>query len=357
MNYPVGCMVYSFMRPNILKMEGYVPGEQPQEDGYIKLNTNENPYPPSPRVAEAITEVLRRGLQKYPDPLATKFRKTAATVLGVDPDWILAGNGSDDVLTIVTRAFVGEGDQIRYPYPSYLLYSVLAQLQNADSEFVLFEKDWSLGSSFWKEKERLKLIYLANPNSPSGTMISKDVIKREIEHLRCPILIDEAYVDFAEESCLDLVREYEHVMISRTLSKSYALAGLRFGFLIAQPHIIRELRKVKDSYNCDALAIAGATAALSDQEWLQETRRKILATRERLMRELRGLGFDVLPSQANFVWCSHPERASKEIYERLKARKVLVRYMNYPGWGDGLRITVGTDAEVDGLLNSLREIL
>ncbi|HOA51608.1 MAG TPA: aminotransferase class I/II-fold pyridoxal phosphate-dependent enzyme, partial [Thermogutta sp.] len=168
---------------------------------------------------------------------------------------------------------------------------------------------------------------------------------------------DEAYVDFAEESCLDLVRDYEHVMIARSLSKASSEVGLRFGFLIAQPHIIRELRKVKDSYNCDALAIAGATAALSDQEWLQETRRKILATRERLMRELRGLGFDVLPSQANFVWCSHPERASKEIYERLKARKVLVRYMNYPGWGDGLRITVGTDAEVDGLLNSLREIL
>jgi len=350
-------MIGSFLRENILKMGGYVPGEQPQEDGYVKLNTNENPYPPSPRVSEAITEILRRGLQKYPDPLATRFRETAAPILGVEPDWILAGNGSDDVLTIVTRAFVGEGDWIRYPYPSYLLYGVLAQLQNARSEYVLFDSDWSLAERFWQTRERLKLIYLANPNSPSGTMIRKDVIRSWIERLPCPILIDEAYVDFAEETCLSLVRESDRVMISRTLSKSYALAGLRFGFLVAQPHIIRELRKVKDSYNCDALAIAGASAALQDQDWLRQTREKILATRGRLARELRHLGFEVLPSQANFVWCSHPDREAKEIYETLKGQKVLIRYMNYPEWGDGLRITVGTDPEVDVLLDKLRKIL
>jgi len=350
-------MVGSFLRENIRKMGGYVPGEQPQEDGYIKLNTNENPYPPSPRVSEAIMEVLRRGIQKYPDPLATKFRETAADILGVEPDWILAGNGSDDILTIVTRAFVGEGDWIRYPYPSYLLYGVLAQLQNALSEYVLFEADWSLGKRFWQARERLKLIYLANPNSPSGTMIRKDVIRSWMEHLPCPMLIDEAYVDFADETCLSLVRESDRVMISRTLSKSYALAGLRFGFLIAQPHIIRELRKVKDSYNCDALAIAGASAALRDQDWLRHTREKILATRGRLISELSLLGFDVLRSQANFVWCSHRDRAAREIYETLKRQKVLIRYMNYPEWGDGLRITVGTDAEVDVLLDKLRKIL
>lgn len=352
-----GYMVQAFVRENIVKMGGYVPGEQPQGGGYIKLNTNENPYSPSPRVAEAINEVLRRGIQKYPDPLATSFRETAARVLDVDPEWILAGNGSDDILTIVTRAFVGEGDLVRYPYPSYLLYGVLAQLQNAHGESIFFEKDWSLGAAFWQARDRLKLIYLANPNSPSGTMIGRDVLKSWLDQAPCPILIDEAYVDFAEESCLSLVQENERVMISRTLSKSYALAGLRFGFLIAQPQIIRELRKVKDSYNCDALAIAGACAALSDQEWLRQTRAKILATRERLTKELQHLGFDVLPSQANFVWCSRIDRQSREIYETLKTHKVLVRYMNYPGWGDGLRITVGTDAEIDVLIETLRKIL
>ncbi|MGQ9505765.1 MAG: histidinol-phosphate transaminase [Thermogutta sp.] len=350
-------MVQSFFRRNVLKMGGYVPGEQPQEGGYVKLNTNENPYPPSPRVAEAIGEVLRRGIQKYPDPLASSFRETAGRVLGVDSEWILAGNGSDDILTIVTRAFVGEGDLVRYPYPSYLLYGVLAQLQNAQSESIVFENDWSLGAAFWQARDRLKLIYLANPNSPSGTMLGRDVLKNWLKQAPCPVLIDEAYVDFADESCLALVRENERVMISRTLSKSYALAGLRFGFLIAQPQIIRELRKVKDSYNCDALAIAGACAALSDQEWLRQTRAKILATRERLTKELQDLGFDVLPSQANFVWCSRTDRQSREIYETLKTYKVLVRYMNYPGWGDGLRITVGTDAEIDVLLETLRKIL
>lgn len=350
-------MVQSFFRENILRMAGYTPGEQPQQDGYVKLNTNENPYPPSPRVAEAIMAVLKRGIQKYPDPLATSFRETAARMLGVDPDWILAGNGSDDILTIVTRAFVGEGDWVRYPYPSYLLYGVLAQLQGAQGEHVFFEKDWSLGAAFWQARDRLKLIYLANPNSPSGTTIGKDVVRSWLDRVPCPILIDEAYVDFADDSCLDLVRASERVMISRTLSKSYALAGLRFGFLIAQPQIIRELRKVKDSYNCDTLSIAGACAALNDQEWLRQTRTKILTTRERVTRELQALGFEVLPSQANFVWCSRSDRQSREIYETLKAHKVLVRYMNYPEWGDGLRITVGTDVEVDILLDTLRKIL
>lgn len=350
-------MVEAFLRQNILKMAGYVPGEQPQQDGFVKLNTNENPYPPSPRVAEAIQRVLRRGLQKYPDPLATPFREAAAEVFGIDPEWILAGNGSDDILTIVTRAFVGEGDRVRFPYPSYLLYSVLAELQGAQGEAVLFDERWQLGEAFLSPAERLKLIYLANPNSPSGTAIATQTIRGWLGRLPCPLLIDEAYVDFAEEDCLSLVAQQEGVMVSRTLSKSYALAGLRFGFLVAQPALIRELRKVKDSYNCDSLSIAIAAAAIRDRAWLDETRQKILATRARLIAGLETLGFQVLPSQTNFVFCRKPDRPSRELYEGLKARHILVRYMSYPGWGDGLRITVGTDQEIDIFFQRLREVL
>lgn len=346
-----------YVRPEIVAMAGYTPGEQPQEGKFIKLNTNENPYPPSAAVGRAVAAVLERGLQKYPDPLATAFRRRAGEVLGVDPDWILCGNGSDDILTIVTRTFVGQGDLVRLPYPSYVLYKTLAQIQGAESQEVLFRADWSLDDDFAVAAPRLRLAFLPNPNSPSGTMLSPEQVAHLAERVACPLLVDEAYVDFAERSCLDLVAGNEKILVSRSLSKSYALAGLRFGFLVAQPHLIREMVKVKDSYNCDALSIAAATAAIDDQAWLADNRRKILATRARLTGEIRQLGFAVVDSQANFVWCPHPELPVKPLYERLKAQRILVRYMNYDGWGDGLRISVGSDSQIDACLTVLRGMM
>jgi histidinol-phosphate aminotransferase len=344
----------SYFRPNILAMAGYVPGEQPQAGKFIKLNTNENPYPPSPKVARAVAEVLERGLQKYPDPMADAFRTRAAEVLGLPgKEWILCGNGSDDILTICTRAFVGEGDLLRLPYPSYILYKSLAQIQGARWEEVPFAADWTLPDAFGAEKEKLKLAFLPNPNSPSGTMISREAIQVLADHLPCPLIVDEAYVDFADSSCIDLPEKNEKVLVSRSLSKSYGLAGLRFGFLVAQPEIIEQLIKVKDSYNCDALSIAAATAAIDDQAWLAENQLKITATRQQLTEGLQALGMTVIPSQANFVWCTHPSQPAKPIYEQLKAQRILVRYMNYAGWGDGLRISVGTDGEIDALLTLL----
>ena len=346
-----------FIRPEIAAMAGYTPGEQPQESGFIKLNTNENPYPPSPAVGAAIEEVVRRGLQKYPDPMAEAFRRQAAELLGVPPDWILCGNGSDDILTIVTRSFVGQGQLLRMPYPSYVLYRMLAYIQGARSEEVFFERDWTLGPQFAAPREGLRLVFLANPNSPSGTVLLPAEVLRIAEQLPCPLLVDEAYVDFAETHCVDLVAQCEKVMVSRSLSKSYALAGLRFGYLVAQPHLIRELVKVKDSYNCDALSIAAATAALGDQPWLRQTRAKILATRQRLTAGMRNLGFVTVDSHANFTWNVHPEQPAKPLYEALKRDRILVRYMDYPGWGDGLRISVGTDAEIDACLDRLRALV
>ena len=338
-------------------MQPYVPGEQPQGGKFIKLNTNENPYPPSPKVIAAIQEAAAARLERYPDPLGTAFRIRAAEVLGVEPDWILCGNGSDDILTIVTRAFVGSGERLRLPYPSYILYRTLAQLQGAEWEEVHFENDFSLGAEFSKMHERLKLVFLPNPNSPSGTVIAPEVIAEVANQLDCPLLVDEAYGDFAECNCIELVKQNPRVMVSRTLSKSYGLAGLRFGFLVAQPEMIQMLRKVKDSYNCDAISLAGATAAIDDQAWLLSNRAKIIATRTSMAKRLRELGFEVTESQANFVWCTLAGRAVQPLYESLKRDKVLVRYMNYPGWGDGLRISVGTDDQADACIELLKSYL
>jgi histidinol-phosphate aminotransferase len=343
-----------YFRPEIERMAGYAPGEQPQGGKFIKLNTNENPYPASAAVGRAITASIERGLARYPDPMATGFRRRAGEVLGVDPDWILCGNGSDDILTIVTRALVGAGQCLRLPYPSYILYRTLAQLQGARSEEIRFQRDWSLADDFTEVSGDTKLVFLPNPNSPSGTVLPPERILEIAERLPCPLLVDEAYADFSETNCLSLVAKSDKIMISRTLSKSYALAGLRFGFLVAQPHLIEQFAKVKDSYNVDALSIAGATAAIDDQTWLRENVAKVRKTREKLTTRMRALGFASVDSKANFVWNPHPEIPLKPLYEHLKASQILVRYMDYPGWGDGLRISVGTDDQIDACLAVLK---
>jgi histidinol-phosphate aminotransferase len=341
-----------FLRPAILAMAGYTPGEQPRAEGIIKLNTNENPYPPSPRVQRAIEEYLSSGrLRKYPDPLGIAFRTSAAKVLGVDPEGILIGNGSDDILTILTRAFVPEGGLVVSPTPSYLLYKTLADIQGARFQSVPFTMDCSLPTPWPCPEANLTLI--ANPNSPTGTLVGLPALESLARQLRGPLVIDEAYVDFATTHALELGR-LPGVIITRTLSKSYSLAGLRFGYAVTQPELVRELIKVKDSYNCDALSLAGASAALEDQTYLRDTTRKILLTRHRLSEGLRSLGFAVLPSQANFVWARRQDRPVQSLFDALKDRKILVRYMNYGEHGDGLRVSVGTDAEIDRLLDELR---
>lgn len=347
----------NYFRSDVLEMQEYVPGEQPQAGKFIKLNTNENPYPPSPSVNHAIETVLKQGLQRYPDPVANAFRRRAAEVLGVDPSWVLCGNGSDEVLTMLMRAFVAPGDTVRFAYPSYVLYRTLAQIQGAKYQEIRFAKDWTLGDDFVAAADRLKLVLLPNPNSPSGTLISRSRILEMAEGLPCPLIVDEAYADFADYNCVDLVAQNEKIIVTRTLSKSYALAGLRFGFLVAQPHMVEQLMKIKDSYNVDALSIAGATAAIDDQPWLMDNVAKIKATRTRMRDALAELGFDVQPSQANFLWCTDRDRELEPIYQQLKSNRVLVRYMNYPMWGEGLRFSVGTDGQMDACLALLQSIV
>lgn len=349
-----------YVRPEIKALKGYVPGEQPQGTEAVKLNTNENPYRASESVYDAIRKTAEIGLARYPHPTAAPFRFAAGKILNIDPDWILCGNGSDDLLTILTRTFVGEGELLRLPYPSYILYKTLAEIQGAFAEEIHFHEDWTLSYRFaenparfaaergvHRKSDRLRLVFLPNPNSPSGTVISPEKILQFAEKLPCPLVVDEAYADFADTNCLKLVEKCERIIVCRTLSKSYALAGLRFGFLVAQPQMIEQLQKVKDSYNCDALSIAAATAAILDQDWLKENRRKILATRETLTSRMRAMGFQVLDSHANFTWNTHNELPLKPLCDYLKENDFLVRYMNYPGWGDGIRISVGTDEQID----------
>lgn len=346
------------MRPALGKMLPYAPGEQPPPGKFIKLNTNENPYPPPAAVVAAIRDAAAGPLNRYPDPMATSFRLRAAEVLGLPgPEWVLAGNGSDEILTLLVRGFVGEGQRLRLPYPSYILYRTLADIQGAGWEQVPFEGDWQLPAAFGKADDDVRLVLLPNPNSPSGTIVSPQQVRRVAESLACPLVVDEAYVDFADNNCLDLVRENERVLVTRTLSKSYGLAGVRFGFLVAQPHVISELAKIKDSYNCDGLSIAAATAAMGCQEWLAEIRTKMNATRQRMSERLGQLGFDVTPSHANFVWCRHPSGHHQAIYEFLKSNQILVRYMQFPDWGDGLRISVGTDDQIDACLMIIEQAL
>jgi histidinol-phosphate aminotransferase len=357
----------SLFRTDVQRIEGYTPGEQPQEAGWVKLNTNENPYPASPRVVAAIEQAARGRLNIYPDPLARRFCAAAAELLGLDPDCILPANGSDENLTILLRSFADPGDRVAYPYPSYVLYETLADLQGARHERLLLNDDWS-----WNHKsarpivEKSKLVIVPNPNSPSGNRWSDQDVCALVPPAGV-LVLDEAYGDFCDRPHrgeLLGTREGKRIVVTRSFSKSYSMAGVRFGFVIADPELIVGMRKVKDSYNCDALSIAAALAAIEDQEWMRNNVDRIRATRSRLTGSLRQLGFGVVDSQANFVWATRPDGGHRKIYEALKQRKILVRYMIFEGAGpnadrnvDGLRITVGTDAEVAQLIEALEAIV
>ena len=347
----------AFFRPNIAQMAGYVPGEQPRDGGFTKLNTNENPYPPSPRVKTALINAVTDQLRLYPDPMSTEFCRTAAQLHGVEPEMVLAGNGSDDVLTIVTRAFIGPGDPAAFATPSYLLYKTLLQLQDGQAVIVPYSADWKLDPNALSVPG-LKLVYLANPDSPSGTAMTRGQIAELLAKIDCPVLVDEAYGDFADTRyhSTPLLKDHPNLIVTRSFSKGYSLAGLRLGYLVASPAFVDQFNKVKDSYNCDRLSQVAGIAALLDQDYLSETRCKVLATRTRLTNALRGMNYHVPESQANFVWATAGPPA-RETFQALKDRKILVRLMTYPGYPEGLRITVGTDKEIDHLLETLQQIV
>lgn len=352
----------NLFRPDVERIAGYIPGEQPQEPGWVKLNTNENPYPPSPRVVAAIQSAAAGRLNVYPDPLARRFCRVAADLFGLDSDWILPANGSDENLTILMRSFVDPGELVCYPYPSYVLYETLADIQGARCRRLRLNADFSWDHAAARPAvAEAKLVFVPNPNSPSGDRWSDEDVLAVVPP-QGVLVLDEAYGDFADRPHrAELLQSPagRQIVITRTFSKSYSLAGIRFGFAIAHPDLIRGMRKVKDSYNCDTLAIAAAVAAIEDQDWMRRNVERIRATRNRLTGALRERGFQMTDSQANFVWVTRPAGGHREIYEALKRQRVLVRYMRFPearedgGEIDGLRISIGTDEEIDRLLEAM----
>ena len=349
-------MAPSFVRAGVRAMQGYSPGEQPGPgERVVKLNTNENPFPPSERVMKAIREIESEVLRRYPHPTAELFRQAAARLLGVAPDMILCGNGSDDILTIATRTFVPPDGTLAFPEPTYSLYSVLAQLESAHAIAVPWEKEWSLPIEALLATEA-DAIYLANPNAPSGTFVSPMKVAELAKRFPGAVLIDEAYVDFADDDCLVLVKEYPNVIISRSLSKAYSLAGLRFGYAVAQRHVIDQMLKVKDSYNCDAIAVIAATAAIQDQEHAKRGWDHVRSERQRVSSELTQLGWTVLPSQANFILATVPNGRGRDAYLGLKEQGILVRYFNLSGLTDKIRITIGTSQENNALLGGIKAL-
>lgn len=340
------------VRPSIRKLAGYVPGEQPQDRRYIKLNTNENPYPPSPRVLEAVAASATADLRLYPDPTADALRDAAADHYGFRRDEILAGNGSDDLLAMIVRACVAPSDCVVYPFPTYSLYDTLIAIGDARAVHVPFPSDFTLPTQAI-ESAGGRVTFLCNPNSPSGTLFSLGEIAALARRVRGLLVVDEAYVDFASHSALPLVHETDNIIVLRTFSKSYSLAGMRIGLAFGPAAFIAELMKVKDSYNLTRVSISAATAALQDQEWMRANVARVCATRTRLRDALIERRFDVPASDANFLLARRAGTNLQSLYQALKGQGILVRYFATPELSDALRITVGTDEETDALLKAL----
>ncbi|MBI3015371.1 MAG: histidinol-phosphate transaminase [Candidatus Tectomicrobia bacterium] len=343
------------LRRVVREMAGYVPGEQPPVGAFIKLNTNENPYPPSPQVLEALRKEIEKGLNLYPDPLATSLRQTAARVYGVDAENIIVGNGSDDLLTIISRACIDSGDPVAMPTPTYTLYDTLVVLQEGIHHYFPFPPDFSLPAGI--KNLGAKLTFLANPNSPSGTAVPVTQVEELARALPGILVVDEAYVDFAEETALPLVARYPNLVVLRTLSKSFSLAGLRIGLGFAHADLIHGFLKVKDSYNVNRLSMVAGCAALEDLPWMLANRDRIVRTRERLCQGLKALGYGVHLSRSNFVLSYRGAERQERVYRSLKERGILVRYFDAPGLENSLRITVGSDPMTDRLLEEMGSIV
>jgi len=340
----------NLIRTSVQELKAYTPGEQPKVAGLVKLNTNENPYPPSPAVARALADFAADSLRLYPDPVCAALRGRIAELGGVAAENVFVGNGSDEVLRLATRAFTPPGGAVATFEPSYSLYPVLAAAEELGCRTVPLAEGFG-----WAEPPAdldARLFFLANPNAPTGVFQPVETVRDFCRRFKGVVLVDEAYVDFSGgRDCLALAKELPNVLVCRTLSKSYSLAGLRLGWAIGPAELIAALYKLKDSYNVDRLAQAVALAALGDVPWMQANAARIAATRDRVAAELEKRGFRVVPSAANFLFVEPPAgQSAADLFAALRERKILVRYFPGGRTDNFLRVSIGTDAQMEAFL-------
>ena len=343
----------------VKNIKPYVPGEQPRDQKYIKLNTNENPYPPSPKVLEAIKKATDESLRLYPDPGCHELRMTLADYHGLKKEQVFVGNGSDEILAFAFMAFFDSQKPILFPDITYTFYPVYAELFRIKYQVVPLDGAFNIPEElFFADNGG---IVISNPKAPTAKFITleaiENILRRNMEKV---VMIDEAYIDFGGESAVKLIEKYKNLLVIQTLSKSRALAGLRVGFALGDEELIEGLERVKNSFNSytlDRLALAGAKAAIEDEEYFQATRLKVINTRERFSAGLIKIGFEVLESKANFVFISHPRILAVEIFNKLREKGILVRHFNKPRIDNYLRVSIGTEEEMDIVLEAVKGII
>jgi len=345
--------VIEYANAHVQKLKGYTPGFQPKDGGWIKLNTNESPYPPSPAVYTALAKAMGDSLRLYPDPISSELREEAAKLHGLKTENVFVGNGSDDVLNLLVRAFSDADRQATFTMPSYSLYPVLCAIQNSSTEILPFERDMALPFDAIAASDA-RILFLTSPNAPTGVAFTNGDLARVLDSFNGIVVIDEAYADFADTNAVELLARYDNAVITRTFSKSYALAGIRLGYALASSAVVEILDSVKDSYNVNRLTQAAGLAAIRDQDYLKALVKKSQHTRDLYVREFETLGWFVYPTQANFIF-AEPKNAAGEtgpevaesLFEFFKANKILVRY--FPGHAlteSFLRISVGDDDQM-----------
>ena len=348
-----------FWSPEVRELEPYVPGEQPKIQNLLKLNTNENPYPPSPKVVEAVQAVLANSadvLRLYPDPDASLLKQAIATQQNIDASHVFVGNGSDEVLAHIFKAFFVQEQPVLYPDITYSFYPVYSQFFGVKTKILPLNDDFEIVVDDYKQANGG--IIITNPNAPTSIALGLSAIEEVLQsNPDSVVVIDEAYVDFGAESAVNLVAKYENLVVCQTTSKSRSLAGLRVGFAIAQPHLIAALEAVKNSFNSypmDRFAIAAAVASFDDQAYFEAQCQKVIDSREKLVADLTAMGFKVLPSKANFIFVSLFHKDAGELVAELRQRGIIVRYFNKPRINQYLRITIGTDQQNQRLVDTLK---
>jgi histidinol-phosphate aminotransferase len=347
-----------FWSPVISRLSPYTPGEQPKVSNLIKLNTNENPYGPSPRAIEAMTQEIGDSLRLYPSPDAETLKAAIAKRAGLTSAHVFVGNGSDEVLAHAFQALLQHGSPVLFPDISYSFYPTYCALYQVESRQVPLAADFTLCvDDYLHQDEAIGGIIFPNPNAPTGCLLPLAQIERLLQgRPDNVVLVDEAYIDFGGVSAVELVAKYPNLLVVQTFSKSRSLAGLRVGFAVGHPALIDGLERVKNSFNSyplDRIAIAGATAAYNDEAYFETTRQAVIASRTRLSERLKALGFNVLPSSANFVFASHPQHDATEVAAYLRSKNIIVRHFPQGRSAQFLRITVGSDADCEALVETL----